>query len=414
MILAQLISYEEYYPYGSTSYQAVDASIKVAGKRYRYTAMERDGENGLEYHSARYYVPWLARWASADPSGVKAAPNLYLYVNANPLIASDPSGREDKQLWLMEQTKFMKINPIATRVARGITSVQRLALRVLDTWFGPQIGLDWAHPKGQPFNTQPAGTQVPLHPEHRPENSSGQHEGKVAGKDAEAAGGFRRRWDGNHSVDTTVPAKTRFKQPPHEPHLKALAPAGKNLPKRLSATATPPTPKPPVKTPSAQLELPVEHGGTPSPGPKGFEKARGGLAANEMLPKGLRIPPKVLSIAEGLSFLPMAAEYFRTGGITFGTLPDGEEIGLGMHTVRTQVGTTQANMPWIMVSGAQQLIDAGSLHEGDYFADVTPMLRGDGPPVLCLVLDGKPYVTGYTYRADENIFVGPGYDRDIA
>ena len=29
--------------------------------------MERDEESGLEYHSARYYVPWLGRWLSCDP-----------------------------------------------------------------------------------------------------------------------------------------------------------------------------------------------------------------------------------------------------------------------------------------------------------------------------------------------------------
>ena len=55
----EIISYEEYYPYGSTSYQAVDKSIKAAAKRYRYTGMERDEETGLAYHGARYYMPWV-------------------------------------------------------------------------------------------------------------------------------------------------------------------------------------------------------------------------------------------------------------------------------------------------------------------------------------------------------------------
>jgi hypothetical protein len=42
-----VISYEEYFPYGSTSYQAVDQAIKAAAKRYRYTGKERDEETGL-------------------------------------------------------------------------------------------------------------------------------------------------------------------------------------------------------------------------------------------------------------------------------------------------------------------------------------------------------------------------------
>ncbi|NUO08872.1 MAG: VCBS repeat-containing protein [Candidatus Brocadia sp.] len=64
---AQVISYEEYHPYGTTAYQAKNSAIKSAAKRYRYTGMERDEESGLEYHSARYYVPWLGRWLSCDP-----------------------------------------------------------------------------------------------------------------------------------------------------------------------------------------------------------------------------------------------------------------------------------------------------------------------------------------------------------
>ena len=55
---AQIISYEEYTPYGSTSYQAVRSQTE-APKRYRYTGKERDEESGLYYHGARYYAPWL-------------------------------------------------------------------------------------------------------------------------------------------------------------------------------------------------------------------------------------------------------------------------------------------------------------------------------------------------------------------
>ena len=43
----QIISYEEYYPYGSTSYQAGRSAAEVSLKRYRYTGKERDEESGL-------------------------------------------------------------------------------------------------------------------------------------------------------------------------------------------------------------------------------------------------------------------------------------------------------------------------------------------------------------------------------
>ena len=43
---ARIISYEEYYPYGSTSYQAGRSNTETP-KRYRYTGMERDEESGV-------------------------------------------------------------------------------------------------------------------------------------------------------------------------------------------------------------------------------------------------------------------------------------------------------------------------------------------------------------------------------
>ena len=65
---AHIITYEEYFPFGSTSYQAVAAQTDLP-KRYRYTGKERDEENDLYYHGARYYAPWLGRWTAADPAG---------------------------------------------------------------------------------------------------------------------------------------------------------------------------------------------------------------------------------------------------------------------------------------------------------------------------------------------------------
>ena len=90
---ARIISYEEYYPYGSTSYQAVRSRTETP-KRYRYTGMERDEETGLSYHSARYYSPWLGRWLSPDPSGLKDGLNLFSYSRQNPVIHTDRNGRE--------------------------------------------------------------------------------------------------------------------------------------------------------------------------------------------------------------------------------------------------------------------------------------------------------------------------------
>jgi RHS repeat-associated protein len=90
---AQIISYEEYAPYGSSTYQAVRSSTETA-KRYRYTGQERDQETGLYYHGARYFAAWLGRWTSTDPSGIKDGFDLFEYARGNPLTFSDTNGRD--------------------------------------------------------------------------------------------------------------------------------------------------------------------------------------------------------------------------------------------------------------------------------------------------------------------------------
>ena len=96
--VAQIISYEEYFPYGTTSYSTVDARREVPAKRYRYTGKERDEETGLNYHGARYYSMWLARWIKVDPFGIKDGINVYSFVHSNPIHLIDPNGKQAHKL----------------------------------------------------------------------------------------------------------------------------------------------------------------------------------------------------------------------------------------------------------------------------------------------------------------------------
>jgi RHS repeat-associated protein len=88
-----LLTYEEYSPYGNSTFYAGNHA-EVSLKRYRYTGKERDEENGFTYHGARYYAPWLGRWSSADPSGIKNGINGYEYANNSPANVFDPNGKE--------------------------------------------------------------------------------------------------------------------------------------------------------------------------------------------------------------------------------------------------------------------------------------------------------------------------------
>ncbi len=92
---ADIISYEEYHPFGTTAYSASNTAINAIAKRYRYTGKERDGKTGLYYLGARYYIPWIGRWSACDPLESKyAGMSPYNYSMNNPIIMNDPSGME--------------------------------------------------------------------------------------------------------------------------------------------------------------------------------------------------------------------------------------------------------------------------------------------------------------------------------
>lgn len=89
---AQIISYEEFHPYGTTAYEATRNQTEVP-KRYRYTGKERDEESGFGYHGARYYAGWLGRWMSCDPV---SHVNLFVYCACNPISLHDPDGKQER------------------------------------------------------------------------------------------------------------------------------------------------------------------------------------------------------------------------------------------------------------------------------------------------------------------------------
>jgi RHS repeat-associated protein len=104
---AKIIGCEEFHPYGTTAYHLVDRDVRSTAKRYRYTGMERDEDCGLNCHSARYFVPWLGRWCSADPLSIVDGGNLFQYATGNPVNRRDASGMQarevDFDLWLVNQ-----------------------------------------------------------------------------------------------------------------------------------------------------------------------------------------------------------------------------------------------------------------------------------------------------------------------
>jgi RHS repeat-associated protein len=90
---AQIVSYEEFTPYGSTSYQAVRNRLETS-KRFRYTGKERDEESGLYYYGARYYAAVIGRWTRSDPIGLVDGTCPYCFARCNPVNLLDATGHQ--------------------------------------------------------------------------------------------------------------------------------------------------------------------------------------------------------------------------------------------------------------------------------------------------------------------------------
>ncbi|HGY9626414.1 TPA: RHS repeat-associated core domain-containing protein, partial [Pseudomonas putida] len=90
-----LISQEEYYPFGGTAVWVARNEIEASYKTVRYSGKERDA-TGLYYYGYRYYQPWAGRWLSADPAGTVDGLNLFKMVGNNPSTLIDERGLTKK------------------------------------------------------------------------------------------------------------------------------------------------------------------------------------------------------------------------------------------------------------------------------------------------------------------------------
>ncbi|WP_233235568.1 RHS repeat domain-containing protein [Bordetella sp. LUAb4] len=86
-----VITQEEYYPYGGTAVLASRSNSEVKYKYIRYSGKERDA-TGLYYYGLRYYQPWIGRWINPDPAGTVDGQNLYCMVRNNPVTLQDRNG----------------------------------------------------------------------------------------------------------------------------------------------------------------------------------------------------------------------------------------------------------------------------------------------------------------------------------
>ena len=111
----QIISYEEYHPFGTTSYRSGQNDVEVSLKRYKYCGKERDDETGLYYYGMRYYAAWICRFVSVDPLQFEYPEYTpYQYAGNKPITFIDLDGGEEKK------PDELQIQPIVNVPPRGI------------------------------------------------------------------------------------------------------------------------------------------------------------------------------------------------------------------------------------------------------------------------------------------------------
>lgn len=145
------ISYEEYHPYGTTAYCSAKPGFDVSLKRYRFSGKACDDETGLYYFGARYYAPWLGRWASVDPAGFIDGFNGFRYCQNNPVNVRDAHGLAGERIYQLgpqfEQDIHTNTPEARARIEGALTGriveergvlyhIERPAI----AWRGDQIG----------------------------------------------------------------------------------------------------------------------------------------------------------------------------------------------------------------------------------------------------------------------------------
>lgn len=122
-----VITMEEYYPYGGTAVLTTRNQTEANYKTIRYSGKERDA-TGLYYYGYRYCQPWADRWLSADPAGTVDGLNLFRMVRNNPVTLQDTDGRmptAHEQYYADNDQTYQRLKQIARSAQTVETNLRR-------------------------------------------------------------------------------------------------------------------------------------------------------------------------------------------------------------------------------------------------------------------------------------------------
>ncbi|OBU11378.1 RHS repeat domain-containing protein [Morganella psychrotolerans] len=120
-----IITQEEYYPFGGTSLFSSRSESEAEYKYHRYSNKERDNLTGLYDYGFRYYAPWLCRWISPDPLGIADGMNAYCMVHNNPATYRDTAGLMSQTIEMQESGAPFEYRRMASQVYRTSSALRQ-------------------------------------------------------------------------------------------------------------------------------------------------------------------------------------------------------------------------------------------------------------------------------------------------
>ena len=216
---ADLISYEEYYPFGASSYRAGRAVAEVGLKRYRYVGKEFDNNTGLYEYGARYYASWLCRFVSVDD--LKDEYPFYTpfqYAGNKPVTYFDLDGLEENKSFVndilelkekMEQKVLQEVSELDRKASEFLEDSRFFPITIMQSYsvnlslglgYGGAVGIDIGNSIDE-FGITQFSQYIALYPGNQDLEAGSDNPKIIIGAVASADYNLKVNWAQNKTVD---------------------------------------------------------------------------------------------------------------------------------------------------------------------------------------------------------------------
>ena len=130
---AAVIGRAEYSVYGMVSYREGDTATPFLYNG-AYGVMT-DAESGLLNMRARYYHPWIGRFASPDPVGFSGGMNWFAYADGDPILGNDPNGLATTRILYQgggDYRQIIMIDPSVAKIRAVIAGLPDKSIKAIE------------------------------------------------------------------------------------------------------------------------------------------------------------------------------------------------------------------------------------------------------------------------------------------